>query len=133
MDEKREFTLGERKDVVVRPPAARLAPSAPEPGKFPVEIPWKEMYQDTDRELRTTKKEMRELADFASGVTSLCLSLTKMLIDAKHSQATDDTVTVPKALHEATLGAGLRLGEDKDGNPTLTVKSRGRERIAPVE
>ena len=125
----RTFEL--RKDATIAPPAARLTPAALAPQGL--DPPWQELYQDAEREISTLKKEKRELADFSTGICAIALALTKMLIDDDHAAATGDTVTIPRFVHESTLGAGLTLGEDRDGNPTVQVRERGRPRIAPVQ
>ena len=131
MAKKRTRNITLRKDALIAPPAARIMPGALAP--VTGDPPWQELYQDAAREVDTLKKEKRELADFSTGICAIALALTKMLIDDDHAAATGDTVTIPKFVHESTIGAGLTLGEDRDGNPTVKVRERGRPRIAPVQ
>lgn len=125
---KREFEL-RPKDVTIQPPAARLFPGAPIPlGAAELPTPWEDLYKDSERERKTLEKEKRELVDFSSQICSLCLSLAKMMQD-QGKAAEDGTITIPKALHEQMIGAGITVGTDVHGNPFVKIKERGRTRI----
>lgn len=126
---RRGFDLPQR-DVLVKPPVAVLGLSALSPDEDP---PWKDLYQDAQRQIRELEISKRELIDFGRQTSSLMLSLTKMLIDAKHPCATDDLVTIPRFLHESQLGAGVSVGTDKDGNPFVKLRHRGKARLTPAE
>lgn len=117
------------KDVLIKAPAARLEGAAPAPLEPP---PLEELYRLTNAALQEERRAKQQLADFASQVSSLCLSLTKMLVD--QGQATDgNTVTIPKWLHSQMLGASITIGESSVGNIEVTINERGRERIHVVE
>lgn len=82
--------------------------------------------------LKEERRAKRQLADFAAEVSSLCLALTKMLVDLG-AASEDDTVTIPLWLHKQMLGASITTGEDELGNRTVRVVERGRERVHAIQ
>lgn len=118
-----------RRDVLIQPPVATLGADSPAPLEPP---PIEELYRLTNAALKEERRAKRQLADFAAEVSSLCLSLTRMLVDAGLASE-DDTVTIPLALHRHMLGASITTGEDILGNRTVRVVERGRERVKVVQ
>ncbi|MBA3565275.1 MAG: hypothetical protein H0W31_00280 [Actinobacteria bacterium] len=117
------------KDVLINAPVATLRGSSPAPLEVP---PVEELYRITHVALQDERRAKQQLADFAAEVSSLCLSLTKMLVDAGKASE-DDTVTIPLWLHKQMLGASITTGEDVQGNRTVKINERGRERIHAVQ
>ena len=117
------------KDVLINAPVATLQGSSP----APLEVPSaEELYRLTYAALKEERKAKQQLADFAAEVSSLCLGLTKMLVDLGHASE-DDTVTIPLWLHKQMLGASITTGEDVQGNRTVKINERGRERLHAVQ
>lgn len=116
-------------DVLIKAPCATLEGSSPAPLEPPS---IEELYRLTHAALKEERRAKRQLADFASEVSSLCLSLTRMLVDAGLA-SDDDTVTIPLELHRHMLGASITTGEDIHGNRTVRVVERGRERVKAMQ
>jgi len=117
------------RDVLINAPVATLQGSSPAPLEVP---PVEELYRITHVALQDERRSKQQLADFAAEVSSLCLALTKMLVDAGKASE-DDTVTIPLWLHKQMLGASITTGEDAQGNRTVKINERGRERIHAVQ
>ena len=118
-----------RKDALINAPVATLRGSSPAPLEVP---PVEELYRITHVALQDERRAKQQLADFAAEVSSLCLSLTKMLVDAGKASE-DDTVTIPLWLHKQMLGASITTGEDVEGNRTVKINERGRQRIQVMQ
>lgn len=131
-DIQREVDLGGGawKEVTIKPPAARLRPEGLAAG---LEVPWEDLYKDAMAQIEGYKREKSELTAFGRQVSSLALSMAKVIVDARLPEATEDTVTIPKELYEQTIGAGITVGTDREGNPFVKIRERGKERVTPAQ
>lgn len=120
-----------RKDVFIEAPTARLGVGAIAPGPSLEQPPSaEELCSIYYQSIRQLKLEKSELSDFCSGVSSLCLSLTKMLVD--HGLASEaNEVTVPKWLHQRMLGASITVKQQTNGDIVVGLREEGHERIVP--
>lgn len=124
-----------RKDVTVKVPVGRVGVRAPG-GKITTgpsldEPPSaEELCGIYYQALKAEKAEKSELADFCRGVSSLCLSLVKMLVDHGTTEGLNE-VTVPKWLHQQMLGASIEVTNLTNGDIRIRLRESGPERVVP--
>lgn len=125
---------GHRKDVLIQAPVAHLGVGAIAPGAVGPSLDnppsAEELCSIYYASIKQLKAEKSELSDFCRGVSSLCLSLTKMLVD--HGLASDEgEVTVPKWLHQRMLGGSITVRQEVNGDIAVVLREQGHERIVP--
>jgi hypothetical protein len=117
------------KDVTVLAPAAVGGLKVPEPGHVfdpPTAEELCRLYTVDNNRIR---RELKELGDTASSISSVALALLQLLVD--HGHASDlDEVKIPAELYHRMRGASITLSNDTLGNVTVRLKQRGRDRIA---
>lgn len=124
-----------RRDVTIAVPTAKLGVRAPgtvvNTGPSLEEPPSaEELCQIYYQAIRALKVEKTELADFTRGITSLCLSLVKMLVDRGATEGLNE-VTVPKWLHQQMLGASIEVTNLTNGDIRIRLRESGPERVVP--
>lgn len=114
------------RDITIQAPAARLKGAAPNPLEVPTP---EELYQLTYAALRDERRKNEQLTDFARQTASIALALAKMIVDSGHPAVSEDTITIPRWLHEQMLGASITVGQTVAGEPTVRIVERGRQRL----
>lgn len=112
-------------DVTIRAPAARsgasggggLEPPSPE-----------ELCRIYYADIQRLKRDLRELGDTTSAISSVALGLLKLLVDMGVASETN-TVTIPRWLHTQMLGASIKVGETASGDVSVQLREQGRERV----
>jgi hypothetical protein len=116
-------------DVTVLAPAAVGGLKVPEPGHVFDPPTAEELCRLYTADNNRMRRELRELGDTASSISSVALGLFQLLVDYGHGNELDE-ITVPKELYHRMHGASITLSNDILGNVTVRLKQRGRERVA---
>lgn len=75
------------------------------------------------------RRDLRQLGDMASSISSVALSLTRICIDNGLASGSGE-VRIPQDLHERMLGASIILDNDATGI-RVRLRGEGRERVVP--
>lgn len=129
------------KDALVAVPTSLLGLAAhitPEVEHSPEEI--MRMVMEDNRLLRHevaslrgdiagARRDLRELGDAASAISSIALSLVRMNLDGMAVRRGPDTLVIPGHLHQRMLGASIQLTNTSNGDIVVSVKENGPERV----
>lgn len=122
--------MTDQRDVTVLAPTATisLGAKAPSPGDSLLAVPTvEELYQLTWAQLKQERAAVREVRDMAAAMASLCLSMTRLLIDKGVEGG--NTVVVPKAVHDRMVGASVEVTNLKNGDVRVRIVDNAPGRI----
>ena len=75
------------------------------------------------------RRDLRELGDYASAIASVCLPLTRMLVDAGYgSPLAPNRIDIDRHLHTVLVGATLKVHNDAAGISVEVIDGQ-RERM----
>jgi len=118
----------ESRSVVIHPPAAGLLSRAESPAaQAAVEITAEDLIRLQNAEIAQLRGQLAELGDAASAISSIALSLLKMLIDKGYASERNE-VTIPRWLHEQMVGAGVSFRAEPAGI-RVWLRERGSHRV----
>lgn len=82
------------------------------------------------KDIAGARRDLRELGDAASAISSIALSLTRVCLDNTAIRNTSmGAVVIPREVHQRMLGASIQLSNTPQGDIYVSIKERGPERV----